>query len=182
MPYTVICPSCHERNPGNLLTCRKCQTSLAGLPREEDPFARSQPLIQEATPPAMPTKPAEERLTAKLLLLFAKTFGIACIIGMLVSILGWRYLNWNASRQFSDGLFWAGAALALLGYWIYRSESNRQRSTLIAFHVQPSDNISMQKRLKGWVADVASSYSLFFQFFLVMLYLFGFSILIWSLR
>ncbi len=181
MPYTVICPSCRERNLGSLMTCPKCQTSLAGLPREEYPSVHSKPLIPEATPLPKPRLPVEESLVAKLLLVLAKTFGIACFLGIIVSMIGWRFLAWNSSRQFSDGLFWTGGTLAILGYYVYRSESTRQRFTLATFYVQPSDNLSMQNRLKGWVATVASNYALFLQFFLVTLYLFGFSILIWSL-
>ncbi len=182
MPYTVICPSCQERNSGSLMICPKCQTSLVGLPREEYPPVHSKPLIQDAAPLPKPSKPVEESLRAKLLLLLAKTFGIACIMGMIVSMVGWRYLNWHSTRQFSDGMFWAGAASGILGYWVYRNESNRHRSTLVGFHMRQTDNLSMQKRLQGLVADMANSYTLFFQFLLVMLYLFGFSILIWSLR
>jgi hypothetical protein len=118
---------------------------------------------------------------ARLLLLLAKTFGIACIIGIIVSFVGWQYLHWNSSRQFSDGLFWIAAAVAILGYSIYRNELDGRQTMLTGFYVQPTGSMSLQERTGRWMADAASSYRVAFHFFLVALYLIGFSILTWNL-
>ena len=51
MESFVICPSCNEENPGSLLMCRKCQSSLIGVPRirREDPeTAAASPITAEA--------------------------------------------------------------------------------------------------------------------------------------
>jgi len=37
MHVYVICPSCNEENYGSALYCRKCQTSLIGIPRQRTP-------------------------------------------------------------------------------------------------------------------------------------------------
>jgi hypothetical protein len=103
------------------------------------------------------------------------------MLGSVVSIVGWQYMGWNSSRQFSDGLFWTGAAVAILGYYIYQSELKDRRAMITASRVQPTGSLSMQERTKLWLADFSSSSRLMFQFFLVSLYLIGFAALIWIL-
>lgn len=99
---------------------------------------------------------------------------------MIVSIVGWQFLYWNSSRQFSDGLFWTGAAAAILGYYIYRSEVRGRRAMITAVAVQPTGNLSRQERTRQWMADAASSHRLAFYFFLVTSFLIGFSALVWN--
>jgi hypothetical protein len=42
MSVTAICPTCNEENPGSLLRCSNCQTSLVGVPRAIKPLSESE--------------------------------------------------------------------------------------------------------------------------------------------
>jgi hypothetical protein len=51
MSFSVTCPSCSEENPGSLLLCKKCQTSLIGVPR----IKRDEPETVAASPTSAET-------------------------------------------------------------------------------------------------------------------------------
>jgi len=38
MSFSVICPSCNEKNPGHVYNCVKCNANLIGVSRQEDPL------------------------------------------------------------------------------------------------------------------------------------------------
>jgi len=47
MSYSVICPSCNEKNSGSALSCVKCHTDLIGIPRIENTSSEYETAIQQ---------------------------------------------------------------------------------------------------------------------------------------
>jgi hypothetical protein len=56
----------------------------------------------------------------RILRLLAITFALACVIGLVILLIGWL-LHWNSTTQWSNGFFGAGAILIVFGlltYWV----------------------------------------------------------------
>ena len=100
---------------------------------------------------------------AKFLRLLAITFGIACIIGLVTSSIGW-FLGWKSSTEFSNGLFWVGAILAIFGYYSYSGNYDMRRNLHV--HIsQAAGNVNIFERTKRWLIDTEESYNFFFFLF-----------------
>lgn len=168
MSVSVTCPSCHEKNEGSLLLCKKCQTSLVGISREQYPPVQSKLLIQETTPPQRPIKSLNRDYIVGLFLFLLKAFGIACLIALFVSIIGWQFFGWNSGRQLSDGLFGTCVILATLGYYTYRSYAADSKLA----NAGDSEHTKLRK------ADGRNAYAVYLYLFLISVYIFGLSVLV----
>ncbi len=78
---------------------------------------------------------------------------IALAAGAVTAVVGMQ-LGWHTNRQWSDGLFWAGAILLLLGlltvvggYALHTNPSLRVSET--------AGNMSLPERTRLWAADLA---------------------------
>jgi hypothetical protein len=92
------------------------------------------------------------------------------ISGIVVSIIGLR-LGWKASIQFSDGFFWAGAIMFLIGFISFRGYSQRA-TTWPPAYMDPADSAKL------WVADAFHGKILLAVFGISGLLLFGLSFLV----
>jgi hypothetical protein len=109
--------------------------------------------------------------------LFPTAFLIACVIGIIVSILGWQILGWNSSVQFSKGLFWAGAMFAMYGYFNRLGEYKVSRN-LATRYGETAGDMNLEERTKQWATEAENSFKPLPTIFLISLCLLGFSILI----
>ena len=81
---------------------------------------------------------------------------LAAAIGALVSAIGWL-TGWNAARQFSDGLFVAGAlvmilgAMAIVGGFTLRADFG-------VIYSQSAGDMSLFERTKQTVAEMVKGY------------------------
>ena len=92
------------------------------------------------------------------------------ISGIVVSIIGLR-LGWKTSIQFSNGFFWAGVIMFLIGFISFRGYS-QQTTAWPPVHLDPAD------RTKLWAADVFHGKILMVIFGISGLLLFGVSSLV----
>jgi hypothetical protein len=91
------------------------------------------------------------------------------ISGIVVSIIGLR-LRWKTSTQFSDGFFWAGAIMGLVGFVSLQGYSQRGPAW-------PSAHVDESDRVKLWAADTFRGRTLAAVFWVSALLLFGLSFL-----
>lgn len=82
---------------------------------------------------------------------------LAVAAGALTSIIGWL-LGWNSARQFSDGLFWAGAILMGIGFLSVLGGYSMRTNYGIQY-AETSGAMSMAERTRRWAADVAQGYT-----------------------
>ena len=95
---------------------------------------------------------------------------LALVCATVVAVTGWR-LGWKTPTQFSDGFFFAGAILILVGFVSF--QGYRQRPTdWPPLHLDPAD------RFKLWAADIAHGKNLMIFFGISGLLLFGLSLLV----
>jgi len=92
------------------------------------------------------------------------------ISGIVVFVIGLR-LGWKTSTQFSDGFFWAGGVMILLGFVSFRGYS------LPAINWPPA-YIDSADRTRLWSADIFRGKTFLAVFGLSGLLLFGLSILV----
>ena len=92
------------------------------------------------------------------------------ISGIVVSIIG-LMLGWKTSTQFSDGFFWAGAIMILLGSISFHGYSQRAPDW-------PPIHLDLDDRAKLWAADAFRGKILIIVFGFSGLLLFGLSILV----
>jgi amino acid transporter len=98
---------------------------------------------------------------------------LSLIAGIAVTIIGLAR-GWNTSRQFSDGLFWAGAIMILIGFVSYQGYSQRASDgTSVALDPAERDRL--------WAADTSRGKNLMASFGISGLLLFGLSFLIGKL-
>lgn len=180
MSYSVICPSCHEKNSGNFLVCQKCQTSLLGIPREEFPPSSLNLTTQKTDTLQKEAELLAKISRAKLFRLFVTSFGVACVIGLIVAYIGSMGLDWNSRIQFSNGFFYASVVVAAIGYYNYRNEQKIQHEINMLYS-QTAGSMDISERRKLWSTDEKNSYKAFFYLILVSAYLFGFAIIIWNI-
>jgi hypothetical protein len=95
---------------------------------------------------------------------------ISLISGLVVLIIGLMH-GWKTSTQFSDGFFWAGAIMILIGFISLLGYSQRT-TDWPPVHSDPAD------RAKLWAADTFHGKILTVVFGISGLLLFGLSILV----
>ena len=94
---------------------------------------------------------------------------LSLIAGIVVTIIG-LMLGWNTSRQFSDGLFWAGALLILIGFISYQGYSQRASEG-------PTASLNSADHSNLWAADTYRGKNLMAFLGISGLLLFGLSFL-----
>ena len=105
--------------------------------------------------------------TIRHILISAILFSL--IAGIVVSIIG-LLLGWKTSTQFSDGFFWAGAILIVLGLFSYQGYSQRTSSTPLVYS-DPAERSTL------WAADTFRGKKLLAFLGISGLLLFGLSLL-----
>ena len=152
---------------------------LPEIPKKTETTIQAKPTTHLPPSPQSPIKSSstKDNFFARLLLFSVKTFVIACIIGIILSILGWQLLGWDSSAQFSDGFFLASAVLAMLGYFNLLGEHKVSRNSIIRYGETTGD-MNIYERTRLWVVGAENSFTSFPYIFLISAYLFGFSILI----
>ena len=95
---------------------------------------------------------------------------LSLIAGLVVLIIG-LMLGWKTSTQFSDGFFWAGAIMILIGFVSFRGYS-LHATNWPPIYLDPAD------RAKLWAADTFHGQILMAVFGISGLLLFCLSILV----
>ncbi len=91
------------------------------------------------------------------------------LAGIVVAIIG-LMLGWKTSTQFSDGLFWAGAIVILIGFATFRGYS---RGTFRG----PPVHLDPTERSRLWAADTFRGKNLIAVLGITGLLLFGLAVL-----
>ena len=139
---------------------------LPEIPHETHPIQASR-----TTRPFLSLSSLSTSAKGEIFLFALKAFFITCTIGVILSILGWQILGWHSSAQFSEGLFWASAMLAIYGYFNrYLPFSSRYGET--------AGDMNIHERTRQWAMEAKKSFELSPNIFLVSAFLLGFSILI----
>jgi hypothetical protein len=94
----------------------------------------------------------------------------ALISGVVVTIIG-LMVGWKTSTQFSNGFFWAGAIMILIGFVSYWGYSQRTIDGL-------SDYLDPAERSKLWAVDTFRGKNLLAFLGISGLLLFGLSLLV----
>jgi uncharacterized membrane protein YiaA len=110
---------------------------------------------------AMKNKTPRILISASLLSLMA---------GIVVTIIG-LMLGWKTSLQFSDGFFWAGALMILIGFVSYQGYSQRAGDG-------PSVSVDPAERSHLWAADTSRGKNIMAMLGISGLLLFGLSFLV----
>jgi hypothetical protein len=96
-------------------------------------------------------------MTKTILRIILSALIFSLIAGAIVVGIG-LYLKWKTPIQFSDGFFWAGAAVLSIGAVVLLGRSNQapsgQMTSQSAVDMGPSD------RFKAWQADTMQGYRL----------------------
>jgi hypothetical protein len=95
---------------------------------------------------------------------------ISLISGVVVSLMG-LVLTWKTSTQFSDGFFWAGAAMAAIGFISLQGYSQRAINWPPVF-------LNSDERSGLWGADIFHGKIIMVIFGISGLMLFGMSALV----
>jgi len=101
---------------------------------------------------------------------------LSLIAGMVVLIIG-LMLGWKTSTQFSDGFFWAGAILILIGFVNIRGMYSQPIDSRLQ-HSQSAVHLDADERFKIWEADILRGRRLLAFLGISSLLLFGMSILV----
>ena len=80
------------------------------------------------------------------------------ISGIVVAITG-LILGWKTSTQFSDGFFWAGAIVILIGF-VNVMGMFSQRTVSGLEYSQSAVHLDAAERFKIWQADILRGYKL----------------------
>ena len=82
---------------------------------------------------------------------------LSLLIGLLVSGAGWM-LGWHTSAQFSNGFFWSGGILIILGV-LSVAGGYSMRSNFNVVYSQSAGDMNLGERTKRWVADMSQGYN-----------------------
>jgi hypothetical protein len=75
--------------------------------------------------------------------------------GMVAAVFGW-FLGWRTARAFSDGLFWAGGILLLLGFLTLIGGGLMRTQAGLLYSESAGDRLS--ERTRRWVQGVTEDY------------------------
>ena len=98
------------------------------------------------------------------------------ITGVVVIIIGLR-LGWKTPTQFSDGFFWAGAIMILIGFVNIMAMYSQPPDSRLQ-HSQSVVHLDADERFKIWEADILRGHHLLAFLGISGLLLFGLSILV----
>lgn len=166
----------HQELQRNRELMKNLPASHWGLP--EIPLKTLRPILVNSKTSSLPSVQEPIKSARAGILLFSiKTFGIACVIGVILSILGWQVFGWKSSTQFSEGFFWTSAVLAIYGYLSMLGEHKMRQIPTVRYSETEGD-VSLSELNRQWAVDAAKAFTSFPNTFLTSAYLFGFSILI----
>ena len=95
---------------------------------------------------------------------------LSLVAGIVVAIIG-LLLGWKSSAQFSDGLFWAGAIMIIIGFISYQGYSQRASEG-------PTASLNSADHSNLWAADTSRGKNLMAFFGISGLLLFVLSFLV----
>jgi hypothetical protein len=108
--------------------------------------------------------------------LAGNALAVAIILGLLVSSIGWIF-GWRTPVTFSNGMFFSGAALIVLGILSVMGGYS-MRSDFKVLYSQSAGDMSLGDRTRRWVADMTQGYRLLVLMTVAGLLLVGAAILI----
>lgn len=144
------------------------------------------PEIPHATPPVQTSLTTRPFLSLPSLIMSAKgriflfvlkAFVTSCVIGIILSFLGWQILGWDSSAQFSKGLFWMSAIFAVYGYF-NRLRVHKLYRNFLPRYAETAGDMNIDERTRQWATGAGTSFKPFPNIFLISACLFGFSILV----
>jgi hypothetical protein len=112
----------------------------------------------------------ESAMKNTILRILISTILFSFISGVVVSIIG-LILGWKTFTQFSDGFFWAGVIMILIGFISFQGYSQRSIDRVPAY-LDPADRATL------WAADTFRGKNLMAFFGISGLLLFGLSFLV----
>jgi len=81
---------------------------------------------------------------------------VAAVVGLLVSCIGW-FLGWRVPVKFSNGMFFSGAALIVLGILSVLGGYS-MRSDFKVLYSQSAGDMNLGDRTRRWMADITQGY------------------------
>jgi len=117
-----------------------------------------------------------EKIMPRILKLLLLTLAAACAIGAIVAGIGWL-AQWQSATQFSNGFFFAGSAVIVLGVLSVMG-GYKMRADFGVLYSQSAGDMNALKRSQRRIADTLQAYSASVLLFLVGAILIGFAILI----
>jgi hypothetical protein len=118
-------------------------------------------------------------MKSPILRLFATTFVLALLVGILISIVGW-FLGWNTSTQFSNGLFITGGVIIVIGLFSTLGGYNKRSDSFLAY-TQSAGNMNLEERTRRMAADMLQEYRAVVFLTLTGGFMIGMAILVGSL-
>ena len=112
-------------------------------------------------------------MKSTILRILVRAILFSLISGIVVSIIGFIH-RWKTATQFSDGLFWAGVIMILIGFISLQGYSQRTIDW-------PPVHLDPANRAKLWAADILHGKVLMAVFGVSGLLLFGLSFLVLKL-
>ncbi len=113
MSYSVICPSCNEKNIGSAFHCIKCHTNLIGIPRLEDSTSEHEIVFQQKTM-ALSGEPKIENL-GHVLWHFVRIVLLVDLLVFIVTALVCWWIGWRTPDELGLGFMLGGFLAILLG-------------------------------------------------------------------
>jgi hypothetical protein len=114
-----------------------------------------------------------------ILRLLGKILGATALISLVVLLIGY-FLHWNDAFRFSNGFFFAGAILIVLGI-LSITGGLTQRSNFGILYGESAGQMSSSERTQRMAADIMQRYSSFLFLLVTGLLLMGISVIIGSL-
>lgn len=136
MSYSVICPSCNEKNSGSAFQCVKCHTDLIGIPRQDDSLSDNITASQQKTTTNGQAVLSEddkylvvESVPHALWRTFRSSLVILLIVLLLTAFVCWSR-NMRTLYEFGNALFYSGTVLAFIGWFIFKGNQQLVRSQI----------------------------------------------------
>jgi len=158
MSYSVICPSCGEKNIGSSFYCAKCQANLIRIPRQKDSHLEHEKgFQQEATTSSKEKEPKVENLS-RIIWHFVRNTLLVNLLILIITILVCGMIGWHTPNEIGLGfiiggvlaIFIGGASMA--GYPRVSRDSNFQTVTPNAYQERRKQNLlDMNDRSGLWV-------------------------------
>lgn len=128
MSYSVICPSCNEKNSGSAFHCVKCNASLIGIPRQEEGEASlSYTTTSENEIVQAKNNMKIESIPSALWHAFQDSIIIFLVTSLFTALICW-ILNQRTLYEFGNALFYSGTVLAFVGWFIFKGNQQLVRS------------------------------------------------------
>lgn len=120
-----------------------------------------------------------EKPGVQLLRLAVKILGTVVVISLFVLLLGY-FLGWQEAVKFSNGFFWAGVILIVLGA-LSVTGGFAQRADFKMMYAETAGQANIAERNQRWAADITQRYGYMIFMLVTGLFLIGISIAIGQL-